>query len=106
MEVGKKMMDDFEQEDMQDKEVASANTDETQKVHGILESQEPGMEAPVLAETSGELKNGDIIEIGRYGVSNSQMIPALKKVIAEQSIEKLALLSKLIFTHLTNPFAI
>ena len=44
-----------------------------------------------------ELKIEDIIKPGRYGVTNSQMIAALKKVIAEKSVEKLALLKQTYF---------
>ncbi len=105
MEVGKKMMDDFEQEELQEQETANSTTEENNEVQDGSKSQESDenivsddtVEAPVLAETSGELKIEDIIEPGRYGVSNSQMIPALKKAIAEQSLEKLALLKKTYF---------
>jgi len=39
-----------------------------------------------------EIKIEDIIEIGKRGVSNFQMLPAMRKFIAEGSIEKLQLL--------------
>ncbi|WP_371380436.1 hypothetical protein [Sporomusa aerivorans] len=107
MEVGKQVMDDFEQEELQEQEQGTANTttEEEKAEQDNPESQEPSentvsddaTEAPVMAETNGELKIEDIIEPGRYGVSNSQMIPALKKAIIEQSIEKLALLKKTYF---------
>ncbi len=105
MEVGKKMMDDFEQEELQEKEVADTTTEEEKAEQDNSESHKPSentvsddaTEAPVMAETNGELKIEDIIEPGRYGVSNSQMIPALKKAIAEQSIEKLTLLKQTYF---------
>ncbi|BBB92280.1 hypothetical protein MAMMFC1_02965 [Methylomusa anaerophila] len=99
------MMDDFEQEDLQEQEAANTTIEEEKAEQDNPESQEPSentvsddtTEAPVMAENNGELKIEDIIEPGRYGVSNSQMIPALKKAITEQSIEKLALLKKTYF---------
>lgn len=105
MEVGKQMMDDLEQEELQDQEAANTTIEEEKAEQDNPESQEPSKntvsddatEAPVMAETNGEFKIEDIIEPGRYGVSNSQMIPALKKAITEQSIEKLALLKKTYF---------
>lgn len=39
----------------------------------------------------------DIIEPGPYGVSNTQMIPAMKKAIQEDSTENLRLLKKVYF---------
>lgn len=102
MEVGKKMMDDFEQEELQEQEAAHTITEEHSKVQDNLEFQvadenvaTDGIKA--VTETNSELKIEDIIEPGRYGVSNSQMIPALKKAIAEQSIEKLSLLKQTYF---------
>lgn len=50
-----------------------------------------------IKESRVELRVEDIIEQGRYGVSNSQMIPALKKAIAEESIDKLILLKRTYF---------
>lgn len=105
MEVGKKMMDDFEQEELQDQEAANTTTEENNEVQDNPESQAADeniasngtTEDVAVTETNGELKIEDIIEPGRYGVSNSQMIPALKKAIAEQSLEKLALLKKTYF---------
>jgi hypothetical protein len=44
-----------------------------------------------------ELNIEDIIEPGPYGVSNTQMIPAMKKAIQEESLEKLRLLQKIYF---------
>jgi len=97
-EVGKTLMDDFEREEEEahDKEV-----DVIQKV------QEPEAGSEVLATNNSveakeeadkkEVKIEDIIEPGRYGVSNSQMIPAMKKAIAENSIEKLVLLKSTCF---------
>lgn len=105
MEVGKKMMDDFEQEELPEQEVVNTTNEENNAVQDIPESQaadeniaSAGTKENVVAtETNGELKIEDIIEPGRYGVSNSQMIPALKKAITEQSIKKLALLKKTYF---------
>ena len=105
MEVGKKMMDDFEQEELQDQEAVNTTIEEEKAEQDNPESQEPtentvsddATEVPVKAETNGELKIEDIIKPGRYGVCNSQMIPALKKAIAEQSIEKLTLLKQTYF---------
>lgn len=45
----------------------------------------------VLA-TTHEIKIEDIIEEGKRGVTNFQMIPAMKKAITEESVEKLSLL--------------
>ena len=105
MEVGKKMIDDFEQEELQEQEAANTTTEENNEVQNNSESQTADKniasndttEDVAVIETNGELKIENIIEPGRYGVSNSQMIPALKKAIAEQSIEKLALLKKTYF---------
>lgn len=102
MEVGKKMMDDFDQEELQEQESANITIEEEKAVHEITESQESDenmasdsvTEDITVTKANGELKIEDIIEPGRYGVSNSQMIPALKKAIAEQSLEKLVLLKK------------
>lgn len=41
-----------------------------------------------------EISIEDIIQPGRYGVSNTQMIPAIKKAIQEESIDELVLLKK------------
>jgi hypothetical protein len=93
MEVGKIMMDDFDKEELNEQQ-EGVKTEEMQEK---IESSNPsdGTEVQVIAETpTGELKIEDIIEPGRYGISNSQMIPALKKAIAEKSLEKLALLKK------------
>ncbi|WP_312561477.1 hypothetical protein [Anaerospora sp.] len=51
----------------------------------------------LIKESRVELRVEDIIEQGLYGVSISQMIPALKKAIAEESIEKLILLKRTYF---------
>jgi hypothetical protein len=90
MEVGKQMMDDFEQEELQEQKTANTTTEENNEVQDNPKSQ-------AADETVNELKIEDIIEPGRYGVSNSQMIPALKKAITEQSLEKLELLKKSYF---------
>ena len=88
MEVGKKMMDDFDKDEMQVQE----------KIATTLPSEISSNADNVIVESnSSELKIEDIIEQGRYGVSNSQMIPAIKKAIAEESIEKLVLLKKTYF---------
>jgi hypothetical protein len=93
MEVGKKM-DDFDKEEMQEKEeIAEAISEPSE-----ISSDTDNVEAQVTIEpNTNELKIEDIIEQGRYGVSNSQMIPAIKKAIAETSIEKLVLLKKTYF---------
>lgn len=101
MEVGKKMMDDFDQE----QEAIKDSPEESREVEDISELQELdeqilndcATEKLIVNEEKAQLNIEDIIETGRYGVSNSQMIPALKKAIAEQSIEKLALLKKTYF---------
>lgn len=105
MEVGKKMMDDFEQEELQEQETANTTTEANNEVQDNSKSQvadenvasDTAPEVGSATQSSGELKIEDIIEPGRYGVSNSQMIPALKKAIAEQSLEKLALLKQTYF---------
>lgn len=105
MEVGKKMMDDFEQEELQEQETANTIIEENNEVQDNPQAQiadenitsDAIVEGETITETSDELKIKDIIEPGRYGVSNSQMIPALKKAIAEQSLEKLTLLKKTYF---------
>lgn len=90
MEVGKKM-DDFDKEEMQEKDETLEGTSEPIEIS----SNANNMEFEVAVEpNTNDLKIEDIIEQGRYGVSNSQMIPAIKKAIAESSIEKLVLLKK------------
>jgi predicted nucleic acid-binding Zn-ribbon protein len=97
MEVGKKMMDDFDKEEMQDKAEIPIQTEEIPE-QSETSSATDNVEAQVTIEpNSSELKIENIIEQGRYGVSNSQMIPAIKKAIAEASIEKLVLLKKTYF---------
>ena len=44
-----------------------------------------------------ELNIEDIVEPGPYGVSNTQMIPAMKKAITEESIETLIQLKSTYF---------
>ena len=96
MEVGKKM-DDFDKEEMQDKAGMPIQTEEIPE-QSETSSDTDNVEAQVTIEpNTNELKIEDIIEQGRYGVSNSQMIPAIKKAIAEESIEKLILLKKTYF---------
>lgn len=103
MEVGKKMMDDFDQEQNQVQEMVQEFKEESKESRDISESQKTDEKIPndteeiIVNEEKTQLNIEDIIESGRYGVSNSQMIPALKKAIAEQSIEKLALLKKTYF---------
>jgi hypothetical protein len=88
MEVGN-MMDDFDKEDLKEQETVGIA--EEKQEQSEISSDEP----QVTDESStGELKIKDIIDPGRYGVSNSQMIPAMKKAIAEKSVEKLSLLKK------------
>ena len=90
MEVGK-MMDDFDQEENQEQAIVTIAEAQQEKseISGDIDSTEN----QVTDEANpNELKIEDIIKPGRYGVTNSQMIPALKKVIAEKSVEKLALL--------------
>lgn len=89
MEVGK-MMDDFDQEENQEQNPVEEKQEENE-VQSNAEATE--QQEPIETSNNG-LKIEDVIEPGRYGVSNSQMIPALKKAIAEQSVEKLALLKK------------
>jgi hypothetical protein len=96
MEVGKKM-DDFDKEEMQDKPEMPIQTGEIPE-QSENSNDTDNVKAQVTIEpNTNELKIEDIIEQGRYGVSNSQMIPAIKKAIAEASIEKLVLLKKTYF---------
>ena len=90
MEVGKKMMDDFDKDEMQVQEEIAEATSEPSEISSNADNV-------IVESNSSELKIEDIIEQGRYGVSNSQMIPAIKKAIAEESIEKLVLLKKTYF---------
>ena len=90
MEVGK-TMDDFDKEDLKEQE-EGIKMKELQD-QGEASNPSNDKEYQVIVKSStGELKIEDIIEPGRYGVSNSQMIPALKIAIAEKTLEKLALL--------------
>lgn len=101
-EVGKQVMDDFELEEQHGQEPILEPNEEVQEDQELAVSQElvdntspsEEKEDELVKESRAELKVEDIIEQGRYGVSNSQMIPALKKAIAEESIEKLILLKK------------
>jgi hypothetical protein len=90
MEVGKKMMDDFEQDEMKVQEEIAEATSEPGKISSNVDNV-------IVEPNTNELKIEDIIEQGRYGVSNSQMIPAIKKAIAEEAIKKLVLLKKTYF---------
>lgn len=98
-------MDDFELEEQQGLEPILEPNEEVQEDQELAVSQElvdntspsEEKEDELVEESRSELKVEDIIEQGRYGVSNSQMIPALKKAIAEESIEKLVLLKKTYF---------
>ncbi|MEG6585420.1 hypothetical protein [Dendrosporobacter sp. 1207_IL3150] len=98
MEAGRKMIDDFDYEEIQKQEEVQdvsneENISESQEANQDVTSDNP--ENTTRSEKPlDELKVEDIIQPGRYGVSNSQMIPALKKAISEQSLEKLALLKK------------
>jgi len=95
MEVGK-MMDDFDQEENQEQAIVTIAEAQQEKseISGDIDSTEN----QVTDEANpNELKIEDIIKPGRYGVTNSQMIPALKKVIAEKSVEKLVLLKQTYF---------
>lgn len=104
-EVGKQVMDDFELEEQHGQEPILEPNEEVQEDQELAVSQElvdhtsPNEENKdeLVKESRTELRVEDIIEQGRYGVSNSQMIPALKKAIAEESIEKLILLKKTYF---------
>jgi hypothetical protein len=90
MEVGKKMMDDFEQDEMKVQEEIAEAISEPSEISSNGDNV-------IVESNSSELKIENIIDQGRYGVSNSQMIPAIKKAIAEESIEKLVLLKKTYF---------
>lgn len=104
-EVGNQVMDDFELEEQQRQEPILEPNEEVQEVQELTVSQElvdnispsEEKEDELVEESRTELRVEDIIEQGRYGVSNSQMIPALKKAIAEESIEKLILLKRTYF---------
>jgi hypothetical protein len=93
MGVSKTMMDDFDQEELKEQE-EGLKTEENQEKTDINQPVVSTEDQVAVEVNTGELKIEDIIEPGRYGVSNSQMIPAMKIAIAEKSLEKLALLKK------------
>lgn len=97
-EVGKTLMDDFErdEEEAHDKEVEVIQEVQEPEAGSEVSATNNSVEAKEEVDKK-ELKIEDIIEPGRYGVSNSQMIPAMKKAIAENSIEKLVLLKSTYF---------
>lgn len=84
-------MDDFNNEEVQEVEriPQGEENQEPSEVVGDMDNPET---STVAENGEPELKIEDIIQPGRYGVSNSQMIPALKKAIEEKSIPKLELL--------------
>ncbi|SFM34643.1 hypothetical protein [Pelosinus propionicus] len=89
-------MDDFDKEEVQEA-TSIVQAEENQGASEVVEDKDSPA-APIAVENNdGELKIEDIIEPGRYGVSNSQMIPALKKAIVEESIPKIALLKSTYF---------
>lgn len=93
MEVDKPM-DDFDQEELKAFEVDVEGVKEEEKSEDTIAIAAPdnvASEQEIVSEQK-ELKIEDIIQPGRYGVSNSQMIPAMKQAIAEGSIEKLQML--------------
>lgn len=45
---------------------------------------------------------GDIVKSGKFGVTNSQMIPAIKQVIADGSVEKLRMLRSMYLYSFKN----
>ncbi|WP_312519410.1 hypothetical protein [Anaerospora sp.] len=77
------MMDDFELEEQQGLEPILEPNEEVQEDQELAVSQEmvdhtfsnKEKEVELVKESRSELKVEDIIEQGRYGVSNSQMIP-------------------------------
>jgi uncharacterized membrane protein len=63
-----------------------------------MEAQEEAQEK--IPEVDGKV-NGidDLVMPGRFGVTNRQLIPVIKQLVAESSIEKLKLLrSKYLYT--------
>jgi hypothetical protein len=44
----------------------------------------------------------DIVKPGKFGVTNSQMIPAIKQVIADGSVEKLRMLRSMYLYSFEN----
>lgn len=75
MEVGK-MVDDFDKEEIKGQEVVGVKLENHEQ--NEISSNVDNAEIQVAAESNNsELKVEDVIEAGRYGVSNSQMIPAL-----------------------------
>lgn len=44
----------------------------------------------------------ELVQHGRFGVTNKQMIPAMKEAIADENVEKLLLLKKYYFYSFTN----
>ena len=84
-------MDDFNNVEVP--EAASIiQSEEKQEPSAVVEDKDNSETSTAVENDEHELKIEDIIQPGRYGVSNSQMIPALKKAIEEKSIPKLELL--------------
>jgi len=94
-EVGT-VMDDFDTEEMKNDNLEAVPIPQTELENKIASDNEPVSTQNVEIEKV-ELKIEDIIEPGRYGVSNSQMIPAMKMAITENSVEKLTLLKATYF---------
>jgi hypothetical protein len=89
-------MDDFDKEEIQ--EVTSIiQAEENQGASEVVDDKDSPKTPIAVENNDSELKIEDIIEPGRYSVSNSQMIPALKKAIEEESILKIALLKSTYF---------
>jgi len=94
-EVGS-VMGDFENEEMKNDSLEAVLVKQTELDNEIV-SDNVSVSIQGTEVKQVELRIEDIIEPGRYGVSNSQMIPAMKKAIEENSIEKLTLLKNTYF---------
>jgi hypothetical protein len=80
----KKELDKVEENEIKENEIKEEEIKE--------EENKEGLNIKVEVVNSSDLKIEDIIEIGPKGVSNKQMIPAMKTAVEEKSKEKLALL--------------
>jgi|GEM_PF-1320857 len=98
---GEKSMKEFDEiQEQEESSLTESVNVQDEVIIPILEPKETNQEEVVInpqgsnktENNAGELKIEDIIEKGRYGVSNKQMIPAMKKAIAENSMKKIQLL--------------
>ena len=92
-----KEIDLQDEDDVEDQVEKEEKTQETleEKVNE-MEGNNPTIEAQAVTEPT-ELRIEDIIQPGVFGVSNAQMIPAIRAAVEEGSVEKLKLLKKVYY---------